>query len=222
MLLFVLLFFEKMMDLSSFSQTEPGLHNMFSARTVLAFLFVLLLTIVDRLIYSMPLQSQDSMIYWLARAYNSRGLGSRHYTDAAIEWPVLLKYLLNVALVLALTVFVYFYVPSTRKGLVPADSWTIFNNPYLQMFYMLCWVYFFVSALQIRYGFIDVKGGSWMFKRKPGYLSYYYYKFLRAIPFLWEFKKIFDWAMIPTCLTLGQWLKLESTYCLLFESCNLA
>jgi len=67
------------------------------------------------------------------------------------------------------------------------------------------------SALQIKYGFNDMKRKS-VLKRSPSDLNNVLVNIYQQIPFLNEIKNILDWTLTSTSLDLGQWIQFESIY----------
>jgi hypothetical protein len=53
---------------------------------------------------------------------------------------------------------------------------------------------------------------------KYHWTDYYLYVIFTGIPFLWEFKKICDWAITATALPLFHWLKFEDINGRLYQS----
>lgn len=81
------------------------------------------------------------------------------------------------------------------------------QNIYNAFFYVLSSLYFYISAIQIKYGLPEVLTSYFMmgkFHWLPKYLflGFYY------IPFLFELRTIIDWTFTKTSLDVYQWVKL--------------
>ena len=85
------------------------------------------------------------------------------------------------------------------------------SNKALIFFYIFYLFYLIPSALQIKYGFNDMKRKS-VLKRSPSDLNNVLVNIYQQIPFLNEIKNILDWTLTSTSLDLGQWIQFESIY----------
>ena len=77
-------------------------------------------------------------------------------------------------------------------------------------------VYLFISAIQIRSGYYDIKRKS-LFKRNTPFTNNIS-KGFNAIPFLPEIRNTVDWTFTSTCFDLFQWNKFESIYNTIFDT----
>ena len=84
-------------------------------------------------------------------------------------------------------------------------------NPFLMIFYLLYCLYFFYSALQIRYGYPELKKGNFMMTDTTSINKIGFQIFLN-IPFLLELKTFTDWSFTRTGLDVFQWFKFENIY----------
>ena len=72
-------------------------------------------------------------------------------------------------------------------------------------------IYFFLSGLQVKYGYKKFKKiNSFMVNRSSP--NYYFMLIFIAIPFLYEIKCIMDWTFLRTSLQIFDWFKLFSIY----------
>jgi len=87
----------------------------------------------------------------------------------------------------------------------------------LRIFYVLKCVYFFVSGLQIRYGFPLYTTGQWLLRNfsLKGLIAFHIYY---NIPFLWLTRTLLDWAVLPTSLEILQYFKFIDVYIYLYQN----
>ena len=90
------------------------------------------------------------------------------------------------------------------------------NNPYTVIFYILYLIYLFLSSIQIRLGYYDIKRKS-LFKQNTT-ITNTIAKIFNAIPFLPNIRNTIDWTFTSTCLDLFQWNKFESIYDTIFDT----
>ena len=128
---------------------------------------------------------------------------------------LLMKFGLQIATVLGIHVFIFFYFPfygvvdKTEK--LNKHS----NNIFILLFYLLYIFYFIFSGLQIKYGLSDLRKMSGLMKSSNLFHSVFY-KVFKSIPFLYELKNFIDWTFTTTALDLWKWLKLEEIISLLY------
>ena len=90
-------------------------------------------------------------------------------------------------------------------------------QPALIAFSFFYFIYFFLSGLQVKYGYKKFKKiNSFMVKRNMA--SYIFLMVFIAIPFLYEIKCIMDWTFLKTSIQLFDWFKLFSIYVSSFKS----
>ena len=134
--------------------------------------------------------------------------------------PLLQKYILHIVITIFSHVFIFFYLPmqgnyNIRNAIYCIDDDEGCNdfleNPLLVIFYILYIIYLISSALQVKYGFYDMKRKSML---KSGTKNYngWIFNIYKNIPFLYEIKLAIDWTFTNTCLSLFQWNKFESVY----------
>lgn len=89
------------------------------------------------------------------------------------------------------------------------------SNGYLQAFFLIYCIYFLLSAMQLKYGYMPTKIRNTLLQHKNP-ISGVCVKTIRAIPFLQELKVIMDWSFMDTTLDLFQWFKIEDIHFTLF------
>jgi len=161
---------------------------------------------------------------------------------------LVLKYILTMCMLLFTHIFIFFYLPyrgnynlnfsvycnenenlngfdnsKGGKNTIESDQTIVCNNfndnPKLIVFYLLHCLYYIFSALQIKYGLLDLKKTS-LLMRDTDLVSNAIFKGYKAIPFLYELKLLIDWTFTTTALDLFQWIKLENSHdCLFIAKC---
>jgi hypothetical protein len=139
--------------------------------------------------------------------------------------PLFFKYLLYIFIVIFVHFITFVYFP--MKGNINSGNELFciekgkcndFNsNKALIFFYIFYLFYLVPSALQIKYGFNDMKKKS-ILKRNPSDLNNLFVTIYQQIPFLNEIKNILDWTLTSTSLDLGQWIQFESIYEAIFST----
>ena len=127
--------------------------------------------------------------------------------------PIFLKYLLHCFLLLLIPYFVLIFIPTHGSNKIKDGKLKL--NTYDLFFFLLYCGYFYLSALQIKYGFQD-KNKSDLLQRGYSQFQGFLFNVYRLIPFLYEFKMFMDWYFTETSLSLVQWIKLEEISCRLF------
>ena len=139
--------------------------------------------------------------------------------------PLFFKYLLYIFIVIFvhLNAFVYFPMKGninlgnevfcTEGG--KCNDFT--SNKSLIFFYIFYLFYLIPSALQIKYGFNDMKKKS-LLKRSHTEINNVLVSIFLRIPFLNEIKNILDWTLTSTSLDLSQWIQFESIYEAIFTT----
>ena len=120
---------------------------------------------------------------------------------------------------------IFFYFPlkgNLNLGLgtfcTAEDQCNDFNKNYLiWIFYLIYLIYMVLSALQIKYGFYDIKRKS-LFKKGQDEIFSNMESLFHSIPFLYELKNAIDWTFTHTCLDLFQWNKFEAIYDTIFDT----
>ena len=139
--------------------------------------------------------------------------------------PLFFKYILYITIVIFVHIITFIYFP--MKGNInlgnevfctEGDKCNDFtNNKSLIFFYIFYLFYLIPSALQIKYGFNDMKKKS-ILRRNPTDINNLLVTIFLQIPFLNEIKNILDWTLTSTSLDLGQWIQFESIYEAIFAT----
>jgi len=139
--------------------------------------------------------------------------------------PLFFKYILYIFLVIFVHFITFIYFP--MKGNINSGNELFcieqgkcndFNsNMFLIFFYIFYLFYLVPSALQIKYGFNDMKKKS-LLKRNHTEINNLLVNIYQQIPFLNEIKNILDWTLTSTSLDLGQWIQFESIYEAIFST----
>ena len=133
------------------------------------------------------------------------------YQYEGCQTGLLMKFGLQIATVLGIHIFIFFYFPLSSVE----DDNSLRENNFLLYFYLLYIFYFVFSGLQIKYGLSDLRKMSGLMK-SSNLLHSLFYKTFRAIPFLFEIKNFVDWTFTTTSLDLWKWLKFEEVISLLY------
>lgn len=147
---------------------------------------------------------------------------SEERSISSLNSSIRLKYYFQWFLVLFVHFVVFWYLPSKSNNAsqghyyCEADSKNIKCNEVkdnwsLIIFYLLYCLYFYYSALQIRYGYPELMKGN-LFTKSPSAISKLGFQIFRAIPFLLELKIFTDWSFTRTGLDVFQWIKFENIY----------
>ena len=140
--------------------------------------------------------------------------------------PLLNKYILHIFTTIFshFMIFLYFPIKGNKnlgnKNYCDKDDKScndFDSNKYLIFFYLIYLFYLALSALQIKYGFYDIKRKS-LFKKKDDEMFSNLGSLFKAIPFLDEIKNALDWTFTSTCFNLIQWNKFEAIYDTIFDT----
>ena len=141
------------------------------------------------------------------------------------NYPLLIKYIMHIITVIVNHIMIFFYFPIKGNinlgcGIycVNAEESNEFHHNYLiWIFYLIYLIYMVLSALQIKYGFYDIKRKS-LFKKGQDEIFSNMASLFQMIPFLNEIKNAIDWTFTHTCLDLFQWNKFEAIYDTIFDT----
>ena len=142
------------------------------------------------------------------------------------NYPLLTKYIIHIFIVLFNHFFIFLYFPikgndnlgSNGVHCTKEEQCNNFTkNYFIWIFYLINLIYMLLSALQIKYGFYDIKRKS-LFKKKQDELFSNAASLFQMIPFLYEIKNAIDWTFTHTCLDLFQWNKFEAIYDTIFDT----
>eukprot|EP00002_Diphylleia_rotans_P027716 TRINITY_DN5567_c0_g1_i2.p1 TRINITY_DN5567_c0_g1~~TRINITY_DN5567_c0_g1_i2.p1 ORF type:complete len:2292 (-),score=444.02 TRINITY_DN5567_c0_g1_i2:1261-8136(-) len=157
----------------------------------------------------------------LAQAIESNSLPGQFVYSLFLQFIVIIidrvVYLyrsLRLKMALQLFVVVFFHV--LFFYIIPLESEVPFteNGP-LVVLYIIKSLYFYVSALQISYGYPRFTGGQ-LLTRNYSIVGSSIFLVYRAIPFVYELRALLDWICTDTPLPFYDWLKLEDIYCGLY------
>eukprot|EP00808_Paulinella_micropora_P027767 g31652.t1 len=96
------------------------------------------------------------------------------------------------------------------------------ENMSLRFFYLLKSIYFTLSALQLRAGWVEVECQGFGITDSPSTFRGFIFKTYRAIPFLFELEVMLDYMFVDSALDLWEMFKLEDVYATLYSTwCNL-
>lgn len=115
-----------------------------------------------------------------------------------------------MALLVLILLFVFYFAPHS-----PPNNYS--PTSFLILFSILYFIYFFLSALQIKLNYHKVKQLNSMMSRR-GLTNNLIVTLYTAIPFLYEIKVIMDWTFSATSMTLFDWFKLFSIYLYAFKA----
>jgi hypothetical protein len=105
----------------------------------------------------------------------------------------------------------FVFVESPLNSLETAHTFQ--NSGYLQMFYLLLLLYYTLSSLQIRHGYLQgAQYGIAAMKLGTGPLSRFAWNVYMHFPFLFEARTILDWTCTNTSLDLFMWFTVEWSY----------
>ena len=142
------------------------------------------------------------------------------------NYPLLTKYIIHIFIVIFNHCFIFFYFPIKGNNNLGSNGVhctkeeqcnNFTQNYFIWIFYLINLIYMLLSALQIKYGFYDIKRKS-LFKKKQDELFSNAASLFQMIPFLYEIKNAIDWTFTHTCLDLFQWNKFEAIYDAIFDT----
>ena len=134
-----------------------------------------------------------------------------------------LKYYLQWFLTIFIHVVLFWYLPSKSNNATQGHYYCDYeimsntrcnevrDNAFLIMFYLLYCLYFYFSAVQIRYGYPELKKSSFLMNNTTP-INRIAYVVFRSVPFLLELKIFTDWSFTRTGLDVFQWIKFENIY----------
>lgn len=143
---------------------------------------------------------------------------------SSLNTSIRLKYILQWFLVIFVHFVVFWYLPSKSNNTIQGHYYCsddyqgskrqcneVKDNLYLIFFYLLYCLYFYLSALQICYGYPELKKGNFLMANTNSVNRIAFNVFL-AVPFLLELKIFTDWTFTRTGLDVFQWFKFENVY----------
>lgn len=119
---------------------------------------------------------------------------------------IFMKYVLHFFLLLLIPYFVLVFIPTQGSNKIKDNKLNL--NKYDIVFFLFYNWYFYISSLEIKYGFFDQNKLNSL---KRGYSQFqgFMFRVYKIIPFLYEFKTFMDWYFTETSLSLVKWIKLE-------------
>jgi hypothetical protein len=136
------------------------------------------------------------------------------------------KYILHIFTTIFSHLLIFFYFPIQGNsnlgiGIYCEEGSKVCNdftsNRYIIFFYIIYLFYLFLSGLQVKFGFYDIRRKS-LFKKKDDELYSNLCSLFKSIPFLNEIKNAIDWTFTSTCFNLIQWNKFEAIYDTIFDT----
>uniref|UniRef100_G1QIK9 Piezo type mechanosensitive ion channel component 1 (Er blood group) n=1 Tax=Nomascus leucogenys TaxID=61853 RepID=G1QIK9_NOMLE len=121
---------------------------------------------------------------------------------------VLGKLAFQVALVLAIHLWMFFILPAVTERMFS-------QNVVAQLWYFVKCIYFALSAYQIRCGYPTRILGNFLTK-KYNHLNLFLFQGFRLVPFLVELRAVMDWVWTDTTLSLSSWMCVEDIYANIF------
>ncbi|XP_021563085.1 piezo-type mechanosensitive ion channel component 1 [Carlito syrichta] len=121
---------------------------------------------------------------------------------------VLGKLAFQVALVLAIHLWMFFILPAVTERMFS-------QNAVAQLWYFVKCIYFALSAYQIRCGYPTRILGNFLTK-KYNHLNLFLFQAFRLVPFLVELRAVMDWVWTDTTLSLSNWMCVEDIYANIF------
>ncbi len=106
-------------------------------------------------------------------------------------------------------IFIYYIAPTSTSGYGATAALIAFS-----FFYFL---YFFLSCLQIRFGYKKYKSLNAIMTRRRMTNNVLLIVFT-AVPFLFELKTFMDWSFLATSLKIFDWFRLFSIYYSAFKA----
>ncbi|CAD8061977.1 unnamed protein product [Paramecium primaurelia] len=192
--LYMLFFFNFM---TGESQNIEGYlkYNQVPAQLVLALVFQMLFMMIERYIElrgdQKYIKNQEKVIY------------KNKYKTQFVQ-----KYILQVVILILVFFFVYCYLLKLWNRTI--EDFSDYNTSIVLYFMLFC-AYFYLSALQLRYGYRELKVRN-QFLYVYNSLSYYFALIFYSIPFLYDLKVLMDWTCLYTSLDIFQWFTLEDIH----------
>jgi len=87
----------------------------------------------------------------------------------------------------------------------------------LIVFYVLKLISFVLGGLQVREGFPPYTHGQFLLRRFSAW-GMFFFNLYYMTPFLYEFRTILDWTMIPTSMELFDWMKYSDVWISLYRN----
>jgi hypothetical protein len=214
-LFYSICFFGKMTGKFNESITDLLDRQQFSKGLIWTVIILISILVIDRIIYKWRSVKIDFLKEMFKNEIASVAL--HEGLESAISQnqintsnkAVMFKLILHYLLMLLIHVLVFIIIPQNTKV-------CFINNPALIVFYILCVIYFYISALQIKHGYPLITKGQVQANKTKLYHKILF-KLYKVIPFLHELRVILDWTITKTSLDMVQWFKMEDAYSTLNE-----
>ena len=162
----------------------------------------------------------------LIKSLKEKGYNLFYIQTENFNCPSLQKYILHLFCTVICHAFAFIYFPITGNYNLQNSVYCLktdpslcnefHNNAFVIVFYLLYLIYLYISSVQLRLGYYDIKRKS-LFKRNTT-VTNLMAKIFNAIPFLPQLKYTIDWTFTSTCLDLFSWIKFESIYDSIFDA----
>ncbi|MCQ2819658.1 MAG: hypothetical protein MJ252_20530, partial [archaeon] len=239
-LVYTIIFYTEMeKDISILGETGGASLNIkqFSGNMVIFALLHIIVIVLDRVIYLKNARKVKEITYKVFDNKTGEDITSQYpkYEDAkklceekeqlyekvnfiheGTQLGLILKFGLQVVSVIGIHLFIFLYLPQVgKRNSQEQDKNEVYNNPFIIIFYIMYMLYFFLSALQVKYGLCDLRKNSSLMAGSNLIYSVFF-KVVKAIPFLFEVKSFMDWTFTTTSLDIFQWIKYEEIFSMLF------
>ena len=152
------------------------------------------------------------------------------FQNETFNTPLLEKYILHILLTILSHLFIFFYVTMWGNYNIYNATYCIKTNYQDEcndfqenratiFFYIFYLMYLTFSALQIKYGFFDIKRAS-IFKNVKS-IHGLLFEVYKIIPFYYPIKNVIDWTVTSTSFGIFEWFKFENIYDDIFKTYRL-
>ncbi|OMJ81198.1 hypothetical protein SteCoe_18374 [Stentor coeruleus] len=219
--LYLFLFYSRMEG--NYQDIDQAIRrNKFQGEMVFSVVIMVVIIIIERIAHNRHISDLRAEVRNTFEADNN---DNNQKQNNSVHYVV--KKFLHFALLIIFNILVFWFFPinsiykykNTFSCSDLHDNNTCNNfeiNYFLQGFYVICTIYFAITAQQIRLGLPTFTNSTFPSMKKPSRTEYYFFKFYRAVPFLFELRTFIDWTFSKTSLNLFQWLKLEDINARLF------
>ena len=221
-LIYSLFYFSSMTGKLGQSLLDSLDRQQFSKDLVWTIILIVGIIVLDRIIYKLRITNASFINKYSAIKHSNNEYINKEINDKKLLYISNIENSIKSNKALIFKVFLHyiliFWIHYIVFILIPLNNHiSVFNNIYLKIFYILCSIYLYFSACQIKHGYpLITKGQS--FISSTNISNKFAFKFLRNIPFLFELRAILDWTITKTSLDLFQWFKLEDAYSNLYEN----
>lgn len=188
LMIYMIFFYPLMTYVQGFSIEDSTKYFQFSSDMVIGVLVHVIVMIIERYIAIIVMSRRTKLI---------------------------IKYVFTMVILLLFSWFIYYKAPI--QTFISSEATIYSPSPALIAFSFFYFLYFYLSALQIKYGYKEFKSLNSLMTRR-GYANYYAVSVYTAIPFLYELKIIIDWTFTSTSLSLFDWFRQFSIYLRAFKA----